>query len=85
MRAVALSTTDNPYSPITQYDDWETYDQSQRYFTNEYLARICHTTTELGDELYNQDIEDAIDEAVKYDLISWTHQDVHYKKVVEEI
>lgn len=84
-RAVALSTTDNPYNPITQYDNWERYDQEQRYFTNEFLDRICHTTRELGDDLYLQDIEDAIDEAVKYDTISWIYQDVHYVKVVEEV
>ena len=83
-RTVAISTTDNPYNPITQYDEWERYDTEKGYYTTSYLDRICHTTHELGDEVYNQDIEDAIDEAVKYDLISWIYDDVHYTKVVEE-
>ena len=81
-RAVALTTTDNPYDPIDQYDEWERWDTEHRYFTNDYLDRVCHTTRELGDELYSQDIESAIDEAVKYDLISWMHEGVSYKKVV---
>lgn len=85
VKAVALSTSDNPFNPITQFDEWYQYDSEKRYFTNDYLDRVCHTTTELGDDLYAQDIENAIDEAVKYDLISWLYQDVHYIKVVEEV
>lgn len=83
-RSIALSTSDNPYNPITQYDDWERYDSLQRYFTNDYLDRVCHTTRELGNELYLQDIEAAIDEAVKLNLISCQAEGVNYIKVVHE-
>ncbi len=84
-RAVALSTSDNPYNPITQYDEWYRYDNIEHdYSTQSYLDRVCHTTTELGDDLYYKDIEDAVDEAVKYNLISWLYQDVSYVKVVQE-
>lgn len=83
-RSVALSTSDNPFNPITQYDDWERYDSLKRYYTNDYLDRVCHTTRELGDQVYLQDIEATIDEAVKLDLISWQAEDVHYVKVVQE-
>lgn len=83
-RSVALSTSDNPFNPITQYDDWEQYDLSHKYCTNAFLDRICHTTRELGDVLYIQDIESAIDEAVKYNLISWQAEGVNYIKVVHE-
>ena len=81
-RSVALSTSDNPYNPITQYDDWERYDSLKRYFTNDYLDRICHTTKELGNELYLQDIEKTIDEAVLFNLISCQAPGVSYIKVV---
>lgn len=85
VRAVALSTSDNPYNPLTQYDEWHRYDNiDHEYGTESYLDRVCHTTREFGEELYNQDIENAIDEAVKFDLISWLYKDVHYIKVVEE-
>jgi len=84
-RVVALTTSDNPHDPIDQYDDWERWDTTHRYYTNDYLDRVCHTTQELGDDLYAQDIENAIDEAVKYNLISWLHEGVDYKKVVHDV
>lgn len=85
IKAVMLSTSDNPYNPITDYDEWYRYDSIEHdYGTICYLDRVCNTTTELGDEMYSQDIEDAIDEAVKLDLISWLYKDVHYVKVVQE-
>ena len=82
-RTVALSTSDNPFNPITQYNEWYRYDSIEHdYGTSSYLDRVCHTTTELGEDLYNQDIESAIDESVEFDLISWLYPDVHYIKVV---
>ena len=83
-RSVALSTSDNPFNPLTQYDDWERYDSLKRYYTNDYLDRVCHTTRELGNELYLQDIESAIDEAVKLNLISCQAEGVSYIKVVKD-
>ena len=79
---IALSTSDNPYDPLTDYDRWEAYDRQQGYGTPEYLARIVRTTHEYGDDTYNEDIERAIYEAVLLNLISWTHSDVSYIKVV---
>ena len=83
-RAVALTTSDNPYDPITNYDEWERFDTLNRYFTNDYLDRVCHTTTELGEDMLAEDVENAIDEAVKFNLISWLHEGVSYKKVVHD-
>ena len=83
-RSVALSTSDNPFNPLTQYDDWERYDSLKRYYTNDYLDRVCHTTRELGNELYLQDIESAIDEAIKLNLISCQAEGVNYIKVVKD-
>lgn len=79
---VALSTSDNPYSPLTDYDSWYAYDHQKGYNTSEYLARIVRTTNEYGDNTYLEDIERAIDEAVLLNLISWTHEGVSYIKVV---
>ena len=83
-RSIALTTSDNPYDPIDQYDEWERYDMEHRYFTNDYLDRVCHTTTEFGEEMYLQDIENVIDDAVKFNLISWMADGVSYVKVVHE-
>ena len=78
---VAISTSDNPYNPLTEYDNWEAYDRQQGYHTPEYLARVVKTTNEFGDENYADDIERAIDEMVVLNLISWLHEDVSYIKV----
>ena len=82
---IALSTSDNPYNPLTEYDKWEAYDRQKGYNTNEYLARIVKTTNEFGTETYTQDIEKAIDEIVLLNLISWTNEDVSYIKVTGEL
>lgn len=79
---VALTTTDNPYNPLTDYDNWENYDRQHDYGTTEYLARVVRTTSEFGDGTYAEDIERAIDEIVLLNLISWSHSGVSYKKVV---
>lgn len=79
---VALSTSDNPFNPLTDYDRWEAYDHQHGYDTAEYLARVVRTTTEYGEKTYLEDIERAIDEAVLLNLISWTHEGVSYIKVV---
>ena len=50
---IALSTSDNPYDPLTDYDRWEAYDRQHGYNTPEYLARIVRTTNEYGDDTYN--------------------------------
>lgn len=84
-RQVAITTTDNPYNPITQYDEWERYDSVEHdYCTSSYLARIAHPTSELGDKMYIEEVEAAIDEIVKYNLISMMYEGISYEKVVME-
>lgn len=58
-----LTTTDNPYSPITHYDEWLTYDMAI-HNTNSLLARVVRTSPELSDADQDQAIQDAIDEIV---------------------
>lgn len=82
---VAITTTDNPYDPLTDYDRWDNYDRQQGYGTSEYLARVVRTTTEFGEGTYAEDIERAIDEIVALNLISWTHKGVSYKKVTGDL
>lgn len=79
---IALSTSDNPFDPLTDYDRWEAYDRQKGYNTTAYLARIVKTTNEYGVETYTNDIERAIDEIVLLNLISWTHEGISYIKVV---
>lgn len=79
---VAITTSDNPYNPLVDYEKWDGYDRQHGYGTSEYLARVVRTTSDYGDGTYNEDIERAIDEIVLLNLISWTHKGISYKKVV---
>jgi len=81
---VGITTTDNPYNPLTDYDRWDQYDRQHGYNTSEYLARVVRTTTEYGEGTYANDIERAIDEIVLLNLIALTHEGISYVKVTEE-
>lgn len=65
---VTLTTKDNPYNPFTQYDEWNAFDVRKGYNTNSYLARIARTSPDLPPADYEQAIEDAVNEALKYDF-----------------
>jgi hypothetical protein len=58
-----LTTTDNPYSPVTHYDDWLAWDLAH-YDSNSLLARVVVTSPELSEADQQLAIEDAIDEIV---------------------
>lgn len=79
MRVAMLTTTDNPYDPFDQYDEWYAEDSRLGYNSPSYLARIAVETEELGPALYHQHIEDAIDEIVEMNLTGT------YKKVTRDI
>lgn len=72
-----LTTEDNPYSPFTQFLQWQGFDHYKGYYTMEYLARIAHTSPELSDDVNLGIIDAAIDEIVGMNLIGI------YKKVKE--
>jgi hypothetical protein len=56
-----LTTVDNPFSPVTQYDEWERWDEEARYFTPALLARIAVTSDELSETDQDLALEEAID------------------------
>ena len=58
-----ITTTDNPYSPVTHYDEWLVWDMA-RYNTNSLLARVVRTSSELSDSDQELAIQNAIDEIV---------------------
>lgn len=64
MNESMLSTVDNPFNPVTQFDEWNVWDQSAGYNTLAYLARVVVTSDELSPTLQSQATEDAIDEIV---------------------
>jgi hypothetical protein len=78
MRNIALSTKDNPFNPLLQFDEWYSYDVSMGYNSSGYLARICKTSIELSDQDQLDAIESAIDEIIEMNLTG------NHIKVVEE-
>jgi hypothetical protein len=63
-----LTTTDNPWNPFTNYDEWWVFDHDMGYDTPGYLARIAKASIELSDADYNLAIDEAIDEIVKLNI-----------------
>ena len=69
MAQYRLSTSDNPFNPFTQYDQWRGYDEAIcGYFTSQYLARIVVDSPELSGPDQEQATEDAIDEIIAMNL-----------------
>ena len=77
-REVAITTIDNPFDPIDQFDEWFVFDTSKGYGTCEYLDRIARTSDSFPDETNDAEVERAIDEIIANDFMHI------YKKVVHE-
>lgn len=86
MRQIALTTSDNPYSPITHFDQWYSFDYKEKHYDScGYLARMAKTSSALSDPINEEIIERAIDDIVKENLIGLlTNYEVNYQKVVKE-
>ena len=73
-----LTTIDNPYDPVTQFDDWYSFDEQKGYCTSGYLARIVKTSDELSENEQQRAIGLAIDEIIEM------NPDGFYKKIEYE-
>lgn len=79
VKAVAITTYDNPYDPIDDYSHWFIFDESSGYHTTSYLGRLLSNSDALTTDEERIEIERAIDEMIRYDF-----QNI-YKKVEREI
>lgn len=68
MEHYMLTTTDNPYNPFTQFDEWFAFDERHGYHTCGYLARIAKDSSDLSPEDQNYAVNQAIDEILKYNI-----------------
>ena len=78
MAACAITTIDNPYNPLLQFDLWMKYDTEKGYNSCAYLDRIAITSDIMTTLEEEQEIERAIDEIIKLDPFDL------YRKVKEE-
>lgn len=69
MANIMLTTIDNPFNPFTQWDEWKRFDEDHGYFTCNYLARIAKVSGDLSDMEYEQAVDAAIDEIVKFNIL----------------
>lgn len=80
-----ITTTDNPYDPSTEWDQWLFYDLSQGYYTCERLAKVAKTSDELSDNVNSILLEEAIDELVNNSIaIGKTGKIAGFRKVIKE-
>lgn len=70
MSKVALTTVDNPYNPLKDFDSWYRFDMDKGYNSCAYLDRIARTSDAFTDEENKREIERAIDEIIKYDFLN---------------
>ena len=65
MRVASLTTSDNPYDPYVQFDQWFQFDELHDYHCCALLARCAPVSNELSSRLYNELIEQTIDSIIK--------------------
>ena len=70
-----LTTVDNPFSPFTEFDEWNAYDTSMGHHSSSLLARVAFTSEELSEADQDLAIENAIDEIVT-ENVSGVHSKV---------
>ena len=80
-KMVRVTTADNPFNPFTEWDEWYFYDLSKGYSTCERLDRLSNTSSQLSDELNNEELEQAIDQMVEIGAVGKDGTIIDYVKV----
>lgn len=78
MADIMLTTTDNPWNPFTNFDEWNVFDQTAGYHTLSLLARVAITSDDESDYDQELEISRAINEIVS-ENISGVHTIVENK------
>jgi hypothetical protein len=75
MAGHVLTTVDNPFNPVTQFDEWFNWDSMKGYHTLSLLARVVITSDELSEADQAQAVEDAVEEIAR-ENVSGMHRKV---------
>ena len=70
MTCCMLNTIDNPFNPFEDYSSWLMFDKEKGYDSAERLMRIAKLTDDMTQKEENEEIERAIDEIIKYDILN---------------
>lgn len=68
-----LTTTDNPYDPFDEFDEWYAFDLQLGYDTLGLLARVGVISNDLSEADEDSSIKYAIDEIVR-ENVSGVHK-----------
>ena len=79
MRAVALTTTTNPFDPFDDFNNWYREDELQGTKCCEYIANLANWKENMSNEEKMMETERVIDEIIAADPFD------RYKKVVREV
>ena len=75
----AITTVDNPFDPLEDFDNWFSFDEQKGYHTCSYLGRIVRLSDEMSDQEVAKETERAIDEILAHDIFRI------YKKVKRRV
>lgn len=64
-----LTTIDNPFNPVTEFDPWYQFDTQAGYHTSAYLARVLSTSDEMSETDQDLALEQAIDEIIRENIL----------------
>lgn len=65
-----LTTVDNPFDPFDDYKSWLSFDKEHNYNSSERLMRIANLTDDMTMIEEEKEIERAIDEIIRYDILN---------------
>ena len=75
----ALTTFDNPYDPIDQFDEWYRFDNDHGYNCCGLLARFQQTSDQFTNQENAYEVERAIDKIISSDPLN------RYKKIKRDV
>lgn len=64
-----LTTTDNPFDPYTEYDQWRQWDEDKGYFTESYLARIANVQVDMEEQEATILIDEAKEQIINNNVL----------------
>ena len=67
-RQIAITTIDNPYDPLEQFDLWNAFDIEHQYYSCARLARIAKLSDDMTQQEEDEEIERGIDAIIANDL-----------------
>lgn len=64
MQSYMLTTVDNPYNPLTEFEDWLAWDTHAGYYSLALLGRVGYYSDDLSEADQELAVQQAIDEIV---------------------